>query len=132
MKQADPSGWVLHAPCKISAQRYRLLRDYSLQFGSALLLGSVTGFEWQGLNCFTRIFQRSRRFLLAGRKGWIWNSITLAIGMLAASEVLGSAVRGIIAESVLDLLSIRPGRGNIRHTEKLYRSGRTLSYTVIF
>ena len=38
---------------------------------------------------------------------------------LAASEVLGSAVRGIIAESVLDLLSIRPGRGNIRRTEKL-------------
>ena len=50
----------------------------------------------------------------ARKKKVIGNSITPAMGMLAASEVLGSAVR-----SVLDLLSIRPGRGNMRRTEKL-------------
>ena len=56
-------------------------------------------------------------YWLAGQGGYGIQS-SPALGMLAASEILGSAIPDPILESGLVLDSIRPGRGKIRSDQK--------------
>ena len=56
-------------------------------------------------------------YWLAGQGGYGIQS-SPALGMLAASEILGSAIPDVILESGLVLDSIRPGRGKIRSDQK--------------